>query len=102
MLTWSEEAGDLELGGFGFGVDRLFELATLWGEVNDPGAAVDGVGLTGEVSVLFEVAEEVVDRLLGDLELVGESGGALPVEGGVAERSDVRGVEIVVAGREDA
>ena len=65
--------------------------------MDDSGAAVDGVGFTGEVSVLFEVAEEVVDRLLGDLELVGESGGALPIERGVAEHPDVVGGAI--AGR---
>ena len=64
--------------------------------------AVERVGLTGEVAAPFEVAQKVVDRLLGDVDLVGQLRGAKPVDGGMAEDTDVGGVQVVVPGREHA
>ena len=85
----SEQLGDLALDGLRVTVDGLFEAASLDGESNDAGAPVGRIGLSGEVAALFEVTQEVVDRLSCDLKLVGEGGRALPVEGGMAKQSDM-------------
>jgi hypothetical protein len=92
----AEEFGDLLIGGLGVVSDGLLETFALRGESDDTGTSVGGVGLAGDVASVFEVAEEVVDGLLGDLELIGKLGRALSIEGGVAEHPDVRRSHIVV------
>lgn len=62
----------------------LLESLAFGRDSYDAGAPVGWVALAGDVPDAFEVAEELVDGLLGDLELIGELGWALPVDAGVA------------------
>jgi hypothetical protein len=55
-------------------------------------APVRRIGVAGDVTAAFEVTQQIVDRLSGDLKLLGEFGGALAVEPGIAEHRDVGGV----------
>jgi len=98
----SECVGDVLFCCLGSNVDGLLKSTSFWGESNDAGAAVVGIGLAGEVAVVFEVAEQVVDGLLGDLELLGELRWALLVQAGIAEQCDMGRVHIVVSGCDDA
>jgi hypothetical protein len=98
----SECVGDPLFRCLGLTVDGPLESATLRGEANDAGPTVFGIRFTCEVAVVFELAEQVVDGLLGDLELVGEFGGTLPVEAWMAEKSDMGRTDVVVSGCDDA
>ena len=78
------------------------QLSSLGGESYDSGSTVRGVGLADEIATCFEVADELVHGLLGDLHLVGDFGQAAPVERRVAEQGDVGWLEVVVAGPDDS
>jgi len=57
----SEHVGDPLFGCSRFAVDGPIEAAPFRCEPNDAGAPVGGIGFTDEVTVLFEVAQQVVD-----------------------------------------
>jgi hypothetical protein len=98
----TEQLSDVQLGFVGELVDRPFELMAALGETNDSRSAVGGIWLAREVAALFEVGEQFVNGLLGDLKLVGDLGRASPVECGIAEHRNVGSRDVVVSGGCDA
>jgi len=101
VAAGTERLRDVTLRSSGLTMERLLESPPLRGESNDAGAAVVRIGLTVQVAPRFEMAQQVVDRLLRDLELVSEFGRSAAVEAGITEEADVRRVHILVARRED-
>ena len=67
-----------------------------------PRTPVLRIRFAGEVPALLEMAQQIVDRLSGDPQLLCNLRGALAIEGGVAEESDVGRVQVVVAGGADS
>ena len=58
-------------------------------EADNTGAVVSRILFEEEVSESFEVAQEVVDPLLGNLHIGGHLAGATPIGAGPAEEGDV-------------
>jgi hypothetical protein len=65
------------------GLYRPLEFGSAIGQANQSAATIVAVDLTREVATLLEVAQEVVDRLFGDLKLVGESRRPAAIKPGV-------------------
>lgn len=100
--TRSEKLGHVKFRGMRVAGDRLLETPPFRREPHDARAPVDGIRPAGDVTALFEVSQQIVDRLSRDLELPGEIGRALTVEPGIAEHCDVRGVQVAVPVADDA
>ena len=65
------------------------------GELDDAGSPVGRIRHEQEIAAGFHVAKQVVDGLLGDLELLGELGRTQAFGGRIAEHADVEATEIV-------
>ncbi len=68
----SQQLGDLEFSHAGLAVDDPFKSTSFGGESYEAGASVRGIDFPGDVTARFEVAEQVVHRLTGDLQLLRE------------------------------
>jgi hypothetical protein len=68
--------GPFGQGAFDGGVGDRDDLVGPWGEANQPGAAVGGVGDSLEVSLRFELLDEEAGGLFGHAGLVGQVGDA--------------------------
>src|SRR4051795_2982521 len=93
--TGPEQLRDLFVGTSSVITDRPFEPSTLRREAYDSGASVSGVRFPRDVAGVLQVTDQIVDRLLGDLELVGEFGRTLPIQRRMTEHADVRGSDVV-------
>lgn len=85
-----ETAFQIGVGSLGGRLDRVLELGAAGGETDEATAAILGVDLTGEVSAAFKFAQEVVDGLFGDLQLLGQLRRSATIEPGVPEERDMR------------
>jgi hypothetical protein len=92
-----EDLGDPQLGRSCLGVDRLLQPPSFGGELDHASPAVRGIGYPQEVPTLFQVPEQIVDRLFGDSHPVCKLTWPQTVEARMAPEPDVRGVQIVVS-----
>lgn len=80
------------------GEDNLQHLPATLG-VMDGGKAAGGVRAALDIAQLFHLPQQVVQRLLGHAQPLGDVAGALAVERRILEQADVAEVQVVVAGR---
>ena len=73
-----EHLGETLFGVLGLGIDGRLEPAPLRRESDDAGTPIGRVGLADDIPPGFEVTQQIVDRLLRDLELGGELRGRSP------------------------
>jgi hypothetical protein len=97
--TRPEDLRDPHLGGLRLGVDGLPEPPSLRSELDDPSSSVGRIGYPHEVSLPFQVPQEVIDRLFGDAGSLRQRGRTEPVETRMAPKPDVGGVQVVVSRR---
>lgn len=96
--NWPEETRDAGFGPAGSVMDGFFELTAAGREVDDAGAAVGRVRSKGEVPEALDSAQQVVDRLLGDAQPLGEFGGAKALRGWIPKYPDLGRAEVRVPG----
>jgi hypothetical protein len=84
------------------GVDCLLESPSLGSEPDHPGPSVGRIGYAPEVPVLFQVPEQVIDRLFRNPRLVCQLAWTSPVEAWIAPKPDMCGIQIVISRRNDA
>lgn len=85
------------LGGAGVFPGGGFEEASSRGEADKTSALIVGIRLGFDISAVFEVAEQVVNRLFGNLHAISNLRRALSLKAFISEEGDVRPVEIVEA-----
>src|SRR5690606_11986205 len=94
--TRAEDLSALALGLERLRFDDVLEPPTLVGQSHEARAAVRRIGLAQEIAALLEVADELVDGLLGNLHALGDVGEPAAVEARITEQADVRRVHVVV------
>ena len=93
---------DPQLGRPSLGVDRLLEPPSFGSKSDHPSPSVGRIGHAQQVPVLFQVPEQVVDRLLRDPPPIRKLAWTQSLEARIAPEPDVRGIQIVVSRRHDA
>lgn len=96
-----QDLRDPQLGRPCLAVDRSLEPAAFGSQPYDAGPAVVRSRHARQVSVLFQVAEQIVDRLFCDPHVCSHLAGAQSVKARIPPEPDMRGVQIVVSRRED-
>ena len=100
--TWPEDLFDMLLSHPRRGVNGLLEPPSLGGKSDHTSPTIDRIGDTQEVSVSFEMPEQVVDRLFRDPHTICELTRTYSFEAGIAPERDMRCAQIVESCRNDS
>ena len=97
-----EDLCDPQLGRPRLGVDCLLDPPSLGSKSDHASPSVGGIGHTQQVTMSFQVPQQVVDRLFRDPHPVGKLAGTHSLEARIAPEPDVRCIQIVEPRRNDA